>query len=433
MTKVVGPAMLVNVNESSMPGAARAHHVRRMVGRNPDERHRVATPLELLFDLTFVIAFGVTGSEFAHMLAEGHVWAGLTAFLFATFAIVLAWINFTWFASAYDTDDWIYRITTMVQMVGVLILALGIAPFFASIEHGEHVNNAVLVAGYVVMRIALVAQWLRAAGQDPARRAACLTYAGIVSITQVFWVGTIFLPTSIPVTLTVWVILGAVELAVPRIAESRSEGTPWHPHHIAERYGLLTIITLGEGVVGTVASLAAVVNESGWTSDAVMLVVAGTGLTFGMWWIYFSVPMADLLNAHRERSFAFGYLHIPLYAAIVATGAGLHTAAYYVEHDSEIGSIGTVFSVVIPVGVYVGLVYMLYSLMVRTFDLFHVLLAVLTAAVLVTAVVSAAAGVPMAVCLLIATLAPVVTVVGFEVTGHRHAAAAIAASLADRT
>ncbi len=99
----------------------------------------------------------------------------------------------------------------MVQMVGVLILALGIPPFFASIEHGEHVNNAVLVAGYVVMRIALVAQWLRAAGQDPARRAACLTYAGIVSVAQVFWIGTIFLPTSVPVTLAVWVILGTAE------------------------------------------------------------------------------------------------------------------------------------------------------------------------------------------------------------------------------
>jgi hypothetical protein len=85
-----------------------------MVGRDPHERHRVATPLELLFDLTFVIAFGVAGSEFAHLLAAGHVWAGLTAFLFATFATVLAWINFTWFASAYDTDDWIYRVLTMV-------------------------------------------------------------------------------------------------------------------------------------------------------------------------------------------------------------------------------------------------------------------------------------------------------------------------------
>ena len=419
-------------SEVPSPATVRAHRLSRMTGRDPHEQHRVATPLELLFDLTFVIAFGVAASEFSHMLAAGHVWVGFVAFIYATFAICLAWINFTWFASAYDTDDWIYRLMTMVQMVGVLILALGIPPFFASIEHGEHVDNAILVVGYVVMRIALVAQWLRAARQDPARRRACLTYAGIVTTAQVGWIGTIFLPTSVPVTLAVWLVLATVELMGPRLAEARNDGTPWHPHHIAERYGLLAIIALGEGVVGTVVSLTAIVEEYGWTSDAIFLVIAGTGLTFGMWWVYFSVPMADLLHAHRERSFAFGYLHIPLYAAIVGTGAGLHTAAYYVEHHSEIGSVGTVFSVVIPVAVYITLIYLLYSLMVRTWDVFHVLLVVLTALVLVAAVLLAAAGVPMTVCLLIATLAPMVSVVGFELVGHRHAAVAIAASLATR-
>ena len=139
----------------------------------------MATPLELLFDLTFVVAFGIAANEFAHMLAENHVGAGLLGFSFATFAICWAWINFAWFASAYDTDDWIYRLMTMLQMVGVIILALGFPQMFASIEHGEHVDNRVMVAGYVVMRIALVGQWLRAAKQDPDRRSACLTYATV--------------------------------------------------------------------------------------------------------------------------------------------------------------------------------------------------------------------------------------------------------------
>jgi len=140
-----------------------------------------------------------------------------------------------------------------------------------------------------------------------------------------------------------------------------------------------------------------------------------------------------VLHVHRERSFWFGYLHIPVYAAIVATGAGLHTAAYYVEQHSELGSVGTVVSVVIPVAVYVGLIYLLYTLMVRTRDVFHVVLIALTAVVLAAAVLLAMAGVPMAVCLLVATLAPVVSVVGFEVLGHRHIDEAIAADLTDGT
>ena len=419
----------MNEAESSGPTRVRAHRVRRMAGRDPHEQHRVATPLELLFDLTFVIAFGVAASELSHMLAAGHVGVGLTAFLFATFATCWAWINFTWFASAYDTDDWVYRVLTMLQMVGVLVLALGIPPFYASIEHGEHLDNALIVAGYVVMRVAMVAQWLRAARQNPERRAASLTYAVVITVVQIGWIASIFLPLTVVVGLAVFAVLASLEMIGPWLAETRRGGTPWHAHHIAERYGLLAIIALGEGVVGTVASLGAVVTEHGWTPDAVILAVAGTGLTFGMWWIYFAVPAADLLHAHRERSFPFGYLHIAVFGAIVGTGAGLHTAAYYVEGHSEIGPIGTVLSVAVPVGVYIALVFVLYGLMMKSWDALHLVLAALSAVVLVGAVAAAAAGVPMTSCLLMVTAAPLISVVGFEVLGHRRANAAMAANV----
>jgi low temperature requirement protein LtrA len=410
---------------------APVHRIRVMSGRDPHEEHRVATPLELLFDLTFVVGFGVAASEFAHKLVEDHVGAGLLAFSLATFAVCWAWINFSWFASAYDTDDWIYRLMTMLQMVGVVIMALGFPPMYASIEHGDHVDNRVMVAGYVVMRISLVAQWLRAARQDPAHRSACLTYATAVTVAQIGWIGTIFLHTSVPVTFVIVALLIAVEAMGPVIAETRKGGTPWHAHHITERYGLLTIIALGEGVVGTVASLSAVVGAQGWSFDAVFVTVAGIGLTFGMWWTYFVVPQADLLHAHRERAFWFGYLPIVTLGSIVATGAGLHAAAYYIEHDSKLGSVETVSSVAVPVATYIASVYLLYMLLLRTVDAFHMLLLVLTAVVLGAAVWMAAAGISMANCLLVVTLAPMVTVVGYELLGHRHAAEAIARSLSD--
>ena len=133
-------------------------------------------PLELFFDLTFVIAFGVAGSQFAHEIAEAHFGAGLLGFSFAMFAVIWAWINFTWFASAYDTDDWVFRVVTMVQIVGVLILAMGIEPMFHSIVEGDHVDNRVIVGGYVLMRLALVTQWVRAFSRTlPAARPACAT------------------------------------------------------------------------------------------------------------------------------------------------------------------------------------------------------------------------------------------------------------------
>ena len=393
-----------------------------MSGRDPHQPHRVATPLELLFDLTFVIAFGVAASEFAHTLVTGHLGAGLAGFSFATFSISWAWINFSWFASAYDTDDWVYRLTTMLQMVGVLVLALGIPQVFSSIAGGKHVDNRVLVAGYVVMRIAMVIQWLRAAKQDPDRRSACLAYATAITVAQVGWIAVAIADNSERVTFILIALMIAIELTGPLLAEKRMGGTPWHAHHIVERNGLLTIIALGEGVVGTVASLSAVVAEQGWTTDAVLVAVAGTGLTFGMWWVYFVVPAADLLHAHRDRSFGYGYSHILLFGSIVATGAGLHAAAYYIQHRSELGSVATVVTVAVPVGVYIAVVFGTYLLLVRTWDAFYALDVLMGLLVLSLAVGLAAAGTSTTVCLLVVMAAPAAIVASFELFGHRQLA-----------
>jgi low temperature requirement protein LtrA len=86
-----------------------------MSGRDPHERHRGATPLELLYDLTFVVAFVQAGNQLAHLLAEGHVGAGLAGFTIDVFAICWAWMNYSWFASAYDNDDWAFRVATMCR------------------------------------------------------------------------------------------------------------------------------------------------------------------------------------------------------------------------------------------------------------------------------------------------------------------------------
>ena len=411
--------------------ATPAHGLRKMTGRDPLEQFRTATPLELLFDLTFVVAFGVAASEFAHALSQNHVGPGLVAFAFATFAVWWAWMNFSWFATAYDTDDWLYRLITMVQMVGVIILALGLPQMFASLDEGQHVDNRVMVGGYVVMRIAMLTQWLRAAHQDPAHRPACLTYAVTISVAQIGWVALIVVNTSLVTTFVLMTPLFVIELTGPWIAETRTGGTPWHAHHIVERNALLTIIALGEGVVGTVASLSAVVSAQGWSVDAALVALAGIGLTFGLWWVYYTLPAGQLLHVHRERSFVFGYLHLPLVGAIVATGAGLHAAAYYIEHQSKLWSVATVLSVAIPVAAFIAVVYVLYMVLVRTTDAFHLLLVALTGVMLIASVALAAAGLRMSVCLLIVTLAPVVTVVGFEAIGHRHMDEALNRSLAE--
>jgi low temperature requirement protein LtrA len=401
------------------------HHVTEMGGRDPHEENRTATPLELLFDLTFVIAFGLAASQLAHALAEAHYFAGLIGFGFACFAICWAWINFSWFASAYDTDDWIFRVVTMVQMIGVVVLAIGLPRMFASLDAGAKFDNGIMVLGYVIMRVALVFQWLRAARQDPSRRQACMTYVIAITIAQIGWIVQIFIDFSLVISIILAAILIVVEMTGPYIAERRFGGTPWHPHHIAERYSLLAIIALGEGVVGTVASLSAVVDGQGWTMDAALVCIAGMGLTFAMWWIYYIVPSAHMLHLHRERSFVWGYAHMFIFAAIVATGAGLHVAAYYIDHKAHIGPVVTLLTVAVPVLVYIGAIYALYAYLVRDRDRFHGVLIAATLLVIAASVAAAAAGLNLTHALIILMFAPVVTVIGYEILGHRHQAEAL--------
>jgi hypothetical protein len=118
-----------------------------------------------------------------------------------------------------------------------------------------------------------------------------------------------------------------------------------------------------------------------------------------------------------------------VFASLAAVGAGLHVAAYYIEHVAHVGAVATVLTVAIPVSVFIGAIYLPYAYLVRVPDPFHLILLVGTGATLVLAVVIAAQGVSMAWCLIVVMLAPVVTVVGYEWVGHAHEARALDISL----
>ena len=243
---------------------------------------------------------------------------------------------------------------------------------------------------------------------------------------QIGWVVQILIDFSLEASLAFGAVLLLIEMAGPVIAERRDGGTPWHAHHVAERYSLFAIIALGEGVVGTLATLSAVVEEQGWNVDAALVGIAGMGLTFGMWWVYYMLPSAMVLHQHRSRGFIWGYGQMLTVAAIVATGAGLHVAAYFIEHKAHIGPLATLLSVAIPLAVFLGAIYALHYYLVRRFDPLHIWLLAGTAAMLALAVIAVLAGVDMAVCLIILTLAPAVSVVGYEMLGHRHQAEVLA-------
>jgi low temperature requirement protein LtrA len=283
-----------------------------------------------------------------------------------------------------------------------------------------------------VMRVAMVAQWGRAARQDPQRAPACRTYIVTILVAQAGWVALALARTSVGAMFAWAAVLLLIELGGPVVAETRKGGTPWHPHHIAERYGLLVIIALGEAILGTIAALGAIVGPEGqgWSLEAAVVGFAGVALAFGMWWIYFVMPCGAILERRRERSFGWGYGHIPLFAAVVATGAGLHVAAYLVEDKTELDVLDTLLTTAIPLAIYVLALYILYAYLSRTVDPFHFLLIGASAVLLGASVAMAAAGVSIEWCLLVLSLVPWVTVIGYETVGHRHNAQVIA-DLAD--
>jgi low temperature requirement protein LtrA len=391
------------------------HHTRQMRGRDPNEEHRATTPLELLFDLTFATAIGLAAPQFAQTLAGGNYAAAFEGFSYATFAICWAWVNFSWFASAYDIDDWIFRLATMVQMTGVLVVAIGLPRMFASIDHGGRLDNRIMVLGYVIMRIAMVFQWLRAAKQDPPRRRSCLTYALTISIAQVGWVLQILIALPPAGFLTYTGVLLLIEFVGPLMAERKNGGTPWHASHIADRYSCFAIIALGEGVVGTVAALSAVVGQKGWTVDAALVCIAGVGLTFGTWWLYYLVPSSQGLQADRNRAFVWGFGQMVGVVSIVAIGAGFRVAAYFIAGKAHVGALATVLAVAIPVTIYIGSVYGLYYYLIRRFDRYQAWLLASTLVPIAIALVAVLARTDVPACLAFLVLAPVITIMGYEV------------------
>lgn len=408
---------------------ARQHRHEGMSGRDPHEVHRAATPLELLYDLTFVISFGSAANQLAHSIGDGHIASGVVAFIFVMFGTCWAWINYSWFASAYDPDDWGFRLATFVQMVGVIIFSLGIPAAFKSIDSGSALDNRVIVFGYVIMRLAMVFLWIRAGREDPRRRKTCFTYAILIVIAQIGWIAMALAQPGWGATIVFGILLFLLELSAPVIAEQKmgEGGTPWHAHHIAERYGLLAIIALGEGIIGTVATVGAIVEHQGWSAEAIMMCAAGVGLTFSMWWIYFILPSAAVLHAHRERAFAWGYFHMVLFAAIAAMGAGLHVVGTCIEQKAKIAPVVAIASTAISVAIFIGGVYLLYFILLRRSDRLHVWLLAGTAAVLVASVLLSALGASLTVCLAVLTLAPLVSVIGYEMAGVHHIREAVSA------
>ncbi|MET1007480.1 MAG: low temperature requirement protein A, partial [Propionibacteriaceae bacterium] len=289
--------------------AATPTFIRHLRPRDPHEDHRTASPLELLTDLCFVVAIAQSAALFHHEVSHGSPSHGLVGFLLSFFGIFWAWLNFTWFGSAYDNDDVAYRLITILQILGSLVYAAGIEGMFEG-------HFGLAVTGYVIMRIALVFQWLRASRADPDRRFTCRRYAVGITLVQLLWIGFLLVPEELRVP--VFLVLAACEVAVPVVAE-RPNQTPWHPHHIAERYGLFFIIVLGETILSATLAIQQSLGGEHPSPRVGYVVVGGILIVFSVWWLYFArdtgAMLASVHGQHTRQEYVFGFGHYAIFAS----------------------------------------------------------------------------------------------------------------------
>jgi low temperature requirement protein LtrA len=198
------------------------------------------------------------------------------------------------------------------------------------------------------MRLALASQWLRAAAGDPARRQVGRRYAAGITACTVGW--SLRLGTPEELLVPTFLVLAAAELAVPMWAERNVE-TSWHPEHIAERYGLFTIIVLGESVLAATSAVQVGLDEREAVGGVLTVAACGAVITFAMWWLYFALPAHRFLSSNRV-AFRWGYGHYLIFAAVAAVGAGFAVAVDGATHHTEIGDVAVAAAVTVPVAVF---------------------------------------------------------------------------------
>jgi low temperature requirement protein LtrA len=275
------------------------------------ERH--ATWLELFFDLCFVAAVAALAAG----LHGDPTPAGALRFAGLFVPVWWAWMGFAWYASAYDTDDAPFRLAFLVAMLAVIGLAASVGGV-----GGAATGSAVgFVVAFATMKLVLGGLYFRAWRHARATRTFCARYGWSNLIGAAVWLASLLVPP--PARYLVWVLAMLGLMIGPVLAVRAYAGQAFDSGHITERYGLFTLIVLGESVVAVSAGA----GDAGWSLPVALAALEGFGLAAAVWWIYFSfVGSSALSRSHLLSAFTWGYGHLFIFAGIAAAAVGVELA-----------------------------------------------------------------------------------------------------------
>jgi low temperature requirement protein LtrA len=276
------------------------------------EDERRATWLELFFDLVFVAAVG----QLANALSAEPTVARFFEFLGLFVPVWWAWNGFTFYATRFDTDDLPYRLLTLAGMFAVAVLATTVPSVFEGATIG-------FPLAYVGVRLVLLVLYARAARHVPEARKLANTFLLCFGAAVVVWL--LSLPVPRPWNYAVWACALALELAAPFFTWRQIPQAPIHPRHIPERFGLLTLIVLGESVLAVVLG----VSKVSWNAGSTAAAIAGFLIATAVWWIYFDFVDEATIGSHGIVSgLTFTYMHYFVIAGLAALGAGVKLAIF---------------------------------------------------------------------------------------------------------
>ncbi|HEX9856545.1 MAG TPA: low temperature requirement protein A [Acidimicrobiia bacterium] len=285
-----------------------------------EEQHRSATWLELFYDLVFVVAVAALG----HRLLLDPDWSGALGFVGLFVPLWWSWASFTFYADRYDTDDLGQRLLAVAQMVAIALMA-------ASVSGDEADSTAAFAAAFVAARAVLLVMYWRAHRSVPRTRDLVSGYLRGFSAGGAFWLASIFVPPGVRYGL--WTIGLAIDLATPYRLRKVQATVPLDVSHLPERFGLFTILVLGESIAAVVSGISAHEWNAATTTGGVLGVLVASAL----WWLYFDNLEGSVVRRRPEQRTAWKptvwiYAHLPLALALTATGIGLDFAvARHVE------------------------------------------------------------------------------------------------------
>jgi low temperature requirement protein LtrA len=279
--------------------------LRTAAGHELDDRR--ATWLELFFDLVFVAAVG----QLANGLAAHPTFDRFLAYIGLFVPVWWAWMGFTFYANRFDTDDLPYRLLTLLGMFVVAVVA-------STVSGALDGHTTAFVGAYVAVRASLLVLYERARRHVEEARRLATTFELAFGAAGAVWL--VSLAFAAPWRYLVWCVAVGLELGAPLLAWRQLPRAPIHPRHIPERFGLLTLIVLGESVLAVVLGA----NQVSWTAASTAAAAVGFLAAASLWWIYFDFLGETTVSARGlVGGLTYTYMHYFVVVGLATMGVGV--------------------------------------------------------------------------------------------------------------